>query len=90
MTEIDPVTDLRGHYSLPPQPPATWEENVANWSQIALDAWVATAREHGFEVTVLEVKNPREKLVYGVVEVDGRRYAVEQHGRGMEVEARAL
>lgn len=88
MTEIDPVTDLRSHYNLPPEP--RWEENVANWSQIAVDAWVATAREHGFAVTVLEVKQPRDKLVYGIVEVDGRQYAIEQHGRGMEVEARAL
>lgn len=83
------VTDLRGHYKLA-EPPTTWQQNVADWSQIAVDAWVATAREHGYNVTVLEVKTPREKLVYGVVEIDGRQYAIEQHGRGMEVEARAL
>lgn len=90
MTEIDPVTELRGHYELPPQPPATWAENVANWPRIALEAWVTTAREHGYDVTVIEVKSPEERPVYGVVEVNGQQYAVEGHGRGMEVEARAL
>ncbi|MFI8978459.1 hypothetical protein ACIGO9_36655 [Nocardia asteroides] len=83
----DPVTDLRAHYQLPQIPPSSWSENVTNRAKIALDAWVAAARKQGFDVTVIE-ENPPQQLVYGVVEVDGRRYTVEQHGRGGEVEAR--
>ncbi|MEV6064883.1 hypothetical protein AB0L62_33200 [Nocardia asteroides] len=87
MTTPDPVTEIRAHYTLPQIPPATWESNVADRGQIAMAAWLAAARDQGFDVTVLEIEPPH-KLVYGVVEVNGQRYTVEQHGRGGDVEAK--
>lgn len=85
----DPVTAFRGHYHYRGEARVGVEYSTAI-AKCALDAWLSAARDRGLDVAVLETYAPRKEFTYAVVEVDGKQYSVNQHGRGNDVEAHPL
>ncbi|MGW5924559.1 hypothetical protein ACWFPY_36680 [Nocardia fluminea] len=85
----DPVTAFRGHYHYRGDA-LDGAERSAAIAECALDAWLAAAHDRGLSVSVLERFAPAQESTYAVVEIDGNRYAVRQHGRGNDVEAHPL
>ncbi|WP_063057272.1 hypothetical protein [Nocardia salmonicida] len=85
----DPVTAFRGHYHYRGDA-LDGAAHDAAIAECALDAWLAAANDRGLSVNVLERFAPAQESTYAVVEIDGTRYAVRQHGRGNDVEAHPL
>lgn len=84
MTTPDQVTSFVAHYTLAVG--NDWNHHRENWQQVALEAWLDAAQQHGLDVTVQQMCADSNQDV-AVVEVAGEQYTVTHFSRRPEVQA---